>query len=517
MLYFATWVGRMAALSRATRVCFGEFELDLRARELHHNGHTVLLQPQVFVVLVRLLDTPGEVVVREDLQRAIWPSGTFVDFESGLNAIMRRLRHVVGDDADTPRYIETLPRIGYRFIAPVTSFSEQAPDANAAASLVEAKIGNVAQNPGSGRRYIRLGAALASLLVLTATLSIPERHKEAQRAYAMGVYELERWTRDDLNRSAEYFERSLRYDDTNAAAWAGLARSYTLLAALQFTPSQAGVSKAKAAALKALDRNPSSAAAHTAMGGVLMSEWSWTAAGAELRRALSLDPQNADAHQLFGYWLLSQAQAGDAVTEMKRALDLAPQSPNKRNSLAVALFYARRFDEALAMWRDTAAVEANSVRRHLRLVFVYDLKGLRSESIAEMLAALRSSGNVDAAGEVEQTFASRGYEAARRAFYRKEIDIESGAGQQHQIAADYIALGENDHALAALNRAAQSRETGLNYLSVDPRFDALRSDTRFSAVLGTVGLPQTDHAPDPPIRNSRVLRRIDSVSHIAQP
>jgi TolB-like protein/DNA-binding winged helix-turn-helix (wHTH) protein/Flp pilus assembly protein TadD len=105
-------------------VRFGLFELDLRSRELYKQGHKLHLQEQPFQVLATLLESPGEVFPREELRRRIWPSDTFVDFEVGLNAAVKRLRQALGDSADSPRFVETLPRLGYRFLAPVTFLSE---------------------------------------------------------------------------------------------------------------------------------------------------------------------------------------------------------------------------------------------------------------------------------------------------------------------------------------------------------------------------------------------------------
>ncbi len=96
---------------------FGAFELDLRAGELRKNGFRIRLQEQPFQVLQVLLEHPGEVVTREELQTRIWPSDTFVDFEHGLNNAIKRLREALGDSAERPRFIETRPRRGYRFIA----------------------------------------------------------------------------------------------------------------------------------------------------------------------------------------------------------------------------------------------------------------------------------------------------------------------------------------------------------------------------------------------------------------
>src|SRR6266446_3582624 len=99
---------------------FGTFEVDVRAGELRKQGVRIKLQEQPFHVLTLLLQRPGEVVTREELRAQLWPSDTFVDFDNGLNTSINKLREALGDSADNPRFIETLPRRGYRFIAPVT-------------------------------------------------------------------------------------------------------------------------------------------------------------------------------------------------------------------------------------------------------------------------------------------------------------------------------------------------------------------------------------------------------------
>src|SRR5579884_3284431 len=98
---------------------FGSFELRADTGELRKHGIRVRLQTKPLHVLLALLQHPGEVVTREQLQSRLWPADTFVDFESSLNTAANRLRIALGDSADQPRYVETLPRVGYRFIAPV--------------------------------------------------------------------------------------------------------------------------------------------------------------------------------------------------------------------------------------------------------------------------------------------------------------------------------------------------------------------------------------------------------------
>src|SRR5690242_5001597 len=97
---------------------FGTFELDLRSGELRKGGRKIRLEGQPVQVLICLLQSPGELVTREELHRKLWPADTFVNFEHGLNAAVKRLRQALNDSADNPRFVETLPRRGYRFIAP---------------------------------------------------------------------------------------------------------------------------------------------------------------------------------------------------------------------------------------------------------------------------------------------------------------------------------------------------------------------------------------------------------------
>ena len=102
-----------------THYRFGPFELSVDPAELRKSGVHLKLQDQPFHILCALLEHPGELVTREQLRLQLWPEGTFVDFEHGLNTAIKKIRDVLGDDADTPRYIETIARKGYRFLAPL--------------------------------------------------------------------------------------------------------------------------------------------------------------------------------------------------------------------------------------------------------------------------------------------------------------------------------------------------------------------------------------------------------------
>src|SRR5215510_49577 len=100
-------------------VSFGLFEVDLETRELRKRGIRLKLHEQTFQLLTALLDRPGEIVTREELRQRLWPDDTFVDFDHGINTAVKKLREVLADSADNPRFVETIARRGYRFLAPV--------------------------------------------------------------------------------------------------------------------------------------------------------------------------------------------------------------------------------------------------------------------------------------------------------------------------------------------------------------------------------------------------------------
>src|SRR5882762_2942495 len=151
---------------------FGAFEVDLRTGEMRKHGIKIKLQEQPLQILLQLLEHPGEVVTREDLQKCIWPVDTFVDFDHGLYSTVQRLRDALGDTAETPRYIETLPRRGYRFIAPVINNGNRG-EANVAAPSVERSTSVVLERPAP-RRSLRIPMLVATgviLVVLTLALA----------------------------------------------------------------------------------------------------------------------------------------------------------------------------------------------------------------------------------------------------------------------------------------------------------------------------------------------------------
>jgi DNA-binding winged helix-turn-helix (wHTH) protein len=174
----------MSASEREIRR-FGPFELDLGAAEVRQNGRRVKLQPQPFKLLVFLTSRPGNLITREEIRSTLWPEGTFVDFDQSVNFAVKQIRDAFGDSASQPIYLETVPRQGYRFVAPVeTTVSPAAgPAARTAAAappiasntvrLQKAMWANIAElrvAETRHRKQIRL--LIAALVVVLAGLAL---------------------------------------------------------------------------------------------------------------------------------------------------------------------------------------------------------------------------------------------------------------------------------------------------------------------------------------------------------
>ena len=153
------------------RLCFGLFELDLRAGELRKHGLRIRLQEQPFQVLVMLLEHHGEVVTREELQKKLWPADTFVDFDHGLNKAISKIREALGDSAESPRFVETVARRGYRFLAEVRAAdtapgTSPEPATRAPASAEARDRSNLAGEPAMPKPVARPVARMVSLFVV---------------------------------------------------------------------------------------------------------------------------------------------------------------------------------------------------------------------------------------------------------------------------------------------------------------------------------------------------------------
>jgi len=183
-------------MSQGCKYRFGPFELRVQTRELYKHGVRLKLRPQGYQVLALLLEHAGECVTREELQKRVWPSNTFVDFENGVNSAIKQLRASLNDSAAEPRYIETLPKLGYRMIAPVEYEADSAgarptgaEGGSSGAKMVAEVAVPMAARPAHSRKREWAAAAAVCVLVIACVLAFlkwPRAHRTPQRAAPAG-------------------------------------------------------------------------------------------------------------------------------------------------------------------------------------------------------------------------------------------------------------------------------------------------------------------------------------------
>jgi DNA-binding winged helix-turn-helix (wHTH) protein/tetratricopeptide (TPR) repeat protein len=467
---------------------FSGFELDLERSELRRAGRRVALPQQPFRALVLLATRAGQVVTREELRHALWPDGTHVDFERGINFCLSQVRTALRDPARASHFVETLPRIGYRFVADVHTVGTE-PAAKIAA----------APAPPAGPR--RPWWAIAAVLALAGTTSslvrpkspAPPHDAAAQADYVRGLALLQRQDLDAWTRAAAALTAATVREPAHADAQAALARVLLGLADAGRLPAADAMARARQAALAALREDPRQADALVSLALVrLRLDWDWGAA-LDLDRATVLAPDLARAHRARAALLSARGAHEPAIRAATRAAELDPVCPTLRGDLGWYYYCARRFPEAAAQWRLSIAVQGDSGPRD-RLVDAYRHERRTDEAWREAAAVLRGVG---VPGADIDALARRGPEAAVREFLAGSADYQSRRGAPlERLAALYAAAGADERAEALLRRAADERSPGfLAALAVDPDFERLRGRPAYEELLRATGLGATERGP----------------------
>ena len=434
---------------------FGAFELDLDALQLTRSGRRVHVTPQALRILALLAERAGEVVTREEIRRSLWGADTFVDFETAMNACVSQLRAVLADKPSAPRFIETVPRRGYRFVAPVgrTAVAEPPPTSSSAIAAEPA----TASNGRSLLDWWLFGSLTAAVAVLVAAATLAGGHAApappafAKNSSLSALQKLERGASgladaspSELLDRVKHFEAAIAVEPDFAEAYTGLAEAKLIIAAYRAEPPQVAYPAAKAAAAKALSLNPDLGQAHAAYAAaVLHFEWDWDTARAHLARAESLAPSSPRVHHWQSRYLSARGRHAEAIRHARRAQALVPTSPSALTNVGVAAFYGGDTVEAKGWCERAVRVMREFVPAH------------------HCLAAIAAENG--------------GREAATP-------DPILGPAVAFARAAD------RERALEWLQRAANRRTDALIFSAVQPAFAGLRQDPRFVGVLERVGL-----------------------------
>lgn len=314
---------------------------------------------------------------------------------------------------------------------------------------------------------------------------------EAYQLYLTGRYHWSKFTPPDIRKGLEFFQKAIELDPKYALAYFGFAEANRSLAINADVPSKDCLPQAKAAAIKALEIDDSLAEAHASLSfSLIWYDWNWDRATQEAQRALALNPNSAHSHFAMAHILSDEGRHDQALSEMARARELDPVFLLYRALEGMMFHHAGRDAEALDRLQKAVDLDPNFWVTHLMLGKVYTQQRRYAEAIEEFVKARSlSHGNSEAIGSIGYAAALAGNNAKAQA----ALDELKALSSQHYIPPVNVALvltglGQKDEALAFLEKACEERDVRVTLLKVDPRWNSLRLEPRFVAILNRIGL-----------------------------
>jgi eukaryotic-like serine/threonine-protein kinase len=319
---------------------------------------------------------------------------------------------------------------------------------------------------------------------------------EAYELYLKGRYYWNRRNEDGFRKGIDYFKRAEEKDPTFALAFSGLADSHALLCDIGVVRPADEMPKAKAAAEKAVDADPTLAEAYTSRAFVRLAyDWDWLGAQNDFQQALKLNPKYPTAHQWYASYLMQMGKFSLAKAEIEEAQKLDPLSPIISANNGLYSYYEHNYDDAIAKYKVTLQSDPDFwVARHY-LALAYVQKGMHQDAIAELRKLIKAPENgpipdkiVEAESEASASLGFVYGMAGKQAEARAIIDQLDALSNRRYVSPLYFAivyagLKENDRAIEYLTKAYEARHPGLVLIRIEPMFDGLRSDERFKQLI----------------------------------
>ena len=320
---------------------------------------------------------------------------------------------------------------------------------------------------------------------------------EAYHLYLRGRYYWNRRTADDIKKSVDYFQQAIDKDPTYALAYAGLAEAYILMSSYGAASPKESFPKARVAASKAIEMDPSLAEAHNALASVLGSyDWKFAEAEAEWRNTLALNPNYASGRQWYAEHLLFTGRYSEGIEEMKRAQELDPLSLIINGLVGVAYRMNGQNDQALEQLTKTLELDPNFPRTHLFLAETYQAMGQYEKAVDEfarcfILLGIPAEKVNPATALVKEKYRTAGPKGYSRAMAEMiEANQSAPSEAPKTVMASYWgAAGEFDKAFALLEKGFEEHDDDMLMIK-DPRMGALKSDPRYNDLLRRMGLPE---------------------------
>ncbi|MGI8466951.1 MAG: winged helix-turn-helix domain-containing protein [Pyrinomonadaceae bacterium] len=491
---------------------FDSYRLDSAERRLTRGGEIVQLPPKAFETLLVLIENNGHLVEKEALMNRVW-ADSFVE-EGNLKLCVHTLRKILKGS----NFIETIPKKGYRFNAPVRLIEKKPNDFTIEKQTVSKITIEAAENDepekllaaapksfvhNSPKSKIYLVSFLLLALALGAGLAIFQSQKKSFGAFQndrQGANEAfekgnEFLQKRETCKDIPYFREAADRDKT-------FARAYTNLAAAL---AMCGDKKTEAedAIAHSLALDPNSAEANATDGFIKMfRHWDWDGAETALRRAAALDPNSVKAHHWLAVNLSIRGRFGEAVAgEMRRAIEIEPNSAPLHADLCQILYLERNYGAAIGECHKASEIDPNFILTPQYLHNVYLVTGDEKSAIEQQLKFFTLAGATpEDVKKAAETFEREGF----KGWARKSLEDNRARFNPNQVKGEdrlefsnlsldyYVTLNDKDNALFCLENLVNCqdcvRSFWLPYVAVDPRYNFLRDDARFQAILRKMNL-----------------------------
>jgi len=310
----------------------------------------------------------------------------------------------------------------------------------------------------------------------------------AYQLYLQGRHHWNKRTLGELQQSIDFFAQAVQKDPRYALAYAGQADAYALIADFNILPAREVLPKVKQAAAKALELDGTLAEAHTSLAWARFHDWDWPGAESEFKRALELNPSYPTAHTWYSEYLIALGKFEEARRETDQASELDPRSPLTSLAGCARSYYTRQFPQAIEQCEKVLALDALFVPAHVFLGRAYEQLAQYPAAIEHFNRALAlSDGDTNELAALGRAYASEHQQAeAKKILEQLKERAQQTYVQPTWVAVIYAALGENNQAFQWLQKAYEDRSAWLVFLQVDPVFDPLRSDPRFSSLVTKV-------------------------------
>ncbi|MGE0043871.1 MAG: tetratricopeptide repeat protein, partial [Vicinamibacterales bacterium] len=319
----------------------------------------------------------------------------------------------------------------------------------------------------------------------------PTVDTEAYQEYLRGRYQWGRWRRESLEKAVEHFEKAIARAPEYAKAWAGLADALGVLGYYGMMPAAEAMPRAKAAAARALEIDPSLAEAHATTGIALMLfEWRWAEAEAALRKAVALDGALPMAHAYLALVLVARGRTAEALASARRALELDPLSLLMNQVLSWVLYFSGEFESCLAQLGATLELDPHFAEANSLLIVSNEGLGRLDRAAEAAARPLPVFGmEIAGAGRLAAALEAGGREAywLERLRIAEEADTGCGGSGTGRIE-PLVVLGRIDEALDFVEQMVANREPMVVFLRAEPMIAPLRGHPRFEAALAQAGL-----------------------------